>query len=62
METITVSVCPGLTFAEDGDFDSEITHVVMENWRSLSRVLCDRKIHLGLVEVYNTVAKPAWAV
>ena len=57
-----MSVCPGLTFAEDGDFDSEITHVVMENWRSLSRVLCDRKIHLGLVEVYNTVEKPAWAV
>ena len=63
----------GATLADNGDLDAEMTRIIQSgwnNWKRVSRILCDRRISLRVKsKVYKTVVGPAkmygaetWAV
>ena len=49
----------GVTLAENGDLDEEITHRIQsgwKNWKRVSGILCDRRISLRIKgKVHKTV-------
>ena len=49
----------GVTLAENGDLDAEITHRIQsgwKNWKRVSGILCDRRISLRIKgKVHKTV-------
>ena len=49
----------GVTLAENGDLDAEITHRIQsgwKNWKRVSGILCDRRISLRIKgKVHKTI-------
>ena len=46
----------GATLAENGDLDAEMTHIIQpgwKNWKSISGILCDRRISLRVKGKYT---------